>query len=155
MRRDLVQDDAAEAFADIAVHQQDQRPSVAERARKGIADTGCDRVQARVRRVPLPRECECDGTFSFREIRPGEGGTDFGSNCTRGDLAIQAEVACQHREVLQRQLGRIGDEDGVAADLDRELRRPDHGGADPLAGVPHGRQIAPVRERMAQLFRKI
>jgi hypothetical protein len=56
---------------------------------------------------------------------------------------------------LQRQLVRIRDQDGVAADLDGELRRADYGRTNPLAWVPDRRQITPVGEPMAQLFRQV
>src|SRR5262249_59815735 len=72
-----------------------------------------------------------------------------------GDVAVERKVAGEHRQVLQRQLGGIGDEDGVAADLDRELRGADDGRADALAGVPYRRQVAAVGERMAQLLGEV
>ena len=42
------------------------------------------------------------------------------------------------------------DQDGVAADLHRELRGADDGRADALARIPDRRQVAAVRQQVAQ-----
>ena len=52
-------------------------------------------------------------------------------------------------------LAGIRDQDGIAADLDGELRGTNNGGADALARVPDRRQVATVRQGVAQLLGEI
>jgi len=49
------------------------------------------------------------------------------------DPLPELERQRQHRQVLQRQFLRARDRDRIAADLHRELRCPDHGGANALS----------------------
>ena len=56
---------------------------------------------------------------------------------------------------MQRQLVGIRDQDGIAADLYGELSSADHGRANALAGIPYRRQIATVREHVAQLLGEV
>ena len=144
-------------IADVAVDQQHERHLLREGARQRGADAGGDRVQARMRRDRRARE---------RRARPGSrlprGRTASSARAHLGGDGVGVEIASarreiarDHRQVLQRQLVAIGDQDGVAADLHRELRGADDGGADALAGVPDRRQVAAVRQRMAQRLGEI
>ena len=148
-----MQNDAAEAFTDVAVDQQHQWRLFPQRPWQGGANSLRDGVQAFVRGVAPPREREGDRAFAFLEVGAGKRRAYRQADSLGSDLALQAEVASQHRQVLQRQLAGVGDQDGIAADLHRELRRADHGRADTLARVPDRRQVAPMRQHMAQLLR--
>src|SRR5690348_9570346 len=48
-------------------------------------------------------------------------------------LALHCDM--HHREIAHREHVRVWQINGLAADLHGELRRPDHGGADTLAGI--------------------
>src|SRR6516225_8093255 len=134
--RDLVQDDAAEALADVAVDQEHERHVLLQCPRQRGANAGRDRVQAPMRRIAAPRERERDRAFPFLEVGAGERAAHGGSDGIGSDLTVGSEVARQHGQVLQRQLAGIGDQDGVAADLNRKLRSADDGRANALARVP-------------------
>ena len=108
-----------------------------------------------MRGIAAPRERERDRAFAFLEVGAGKRRAHGEADRLGSDLALQTEVACQHRQILQRQPAGIGDQDGIAADLHRELRRADDGRADTLARVPDRRQVAPMRQHMAQLLRQI
>ena len=113
---------------------------------------GRDRMQAPMRGIAAPRERKRDRAFALLEVGARERATDPRGDGFGSDLPVQSEFAGQHGQVLQRQFAGIGDEDGVAADLDRELRRADHCRADALARVPDRSKILPVRQHVAQLF---
>ena len=74
---------------------------------------------------------------------------------SRVHVIRELEVAGHHRQVLQRQLVGLADGDRIAADLHRELRGPDDGGADALAGVPDRRQVAALRQHVGERVREI
>src|SRR5437899_165599 len=133
---DLVADDAAEALADVAVDQEHQRHALFQRPRQRGANAGRDRMQAPMRGIAAPRERKRDRAFAFLEVGARERAAHGGSDGIRSDVAVGREVARQHRQLLQRQLVRIGGQDGVAAALDPELRRHARGRPTALAGVP-------------------
>src|SRR5262245_5312619 len=98
--RDLVQDDAAEALAHVAVDEQHQRHVLLQRPRQRGADAGRDRVQAPMRGIAAPWERERDRAFPFLEIGARERAAHGGSDGSGSDLTVQSEVARQHRQVL-------------------------------------------------------
>src|SRR2546429_4400653 len=153
--RDLVADDAAEALADVAVDQEHQRHVLLQRPRQRGADAGRDRMQAPMRGIAAPRERKRDRAFPFLEVGARERAAHGGSDGIGGDVAVGREVARQHRQVLQRQLVGIGDQDGVAADLNRKLRGADDGCANALARVPDRSKVASMRQQMAQLLGEV
>ena len=148
-------DDAAEALADVAVDQEHQRHALLQRPRQRGANAGRDRMQAPMRGIAAPRERKRDRAFPFLEVGARERAAHGGSDGIGSDVAVGREVARQHRQVLQRQLVGIGDQDGVAADLDRELRGADDGRANALARVPDRSKVAPMRQQMAQLLGEV
>src|SRR6266436_4736560 len=93
--------------------------------------------------------------FAFLEVGARERAAHGGSDGIGSDVAVGREVARQHRQVLQRQLVGIGDQDGVAADLNRKLRGADDGRANALARVPDRSEVAPMRQEMAQLLGEV
>src|SRR2546429_799085 len=152
---DLVADDAAEALADVAVDQEHQRHALFQRPRQRGANAGRDRMQAPIRGIAAPRERKRDRAFAFLEVGARERAAHGGSDGIGSDVAVGREVARQHRQVLQRQLVGIGDQDGVAADLNRKLRGADDGCANALARVPDRSKVASMRQQMAQLLGEV
>ena len=112
-------------------------------------------MQAPMRGIAAPRERKRDRAFAFLEVGARERAAHGGSDGIGSDVAVGREVARQHRQVLQRQLVGIGDQDGVAADLNRKLRGADDGRANALARVPDRSKVAPMRQQMAQLLGEV
>ena len=108
-----------------------------------------------MRGLPLPGERQRYRALALLEIRPRQGPSHFGGDRFDGNVATENQITGQHRKVLQRQLGGVGDQNGVAADLHRKLRSSDHGGANALAGIPDRGKIAPVCKRMAQFLGEV
>ena len=102
-----------------------------------------DRMQAGVGGIAAPGKRQRDRALTFLEVGAGERAARRRRR-PRERSPVQGEIARQHRQILQRQLVGIGDQDGVAADLDRELRGADHGRAD--AGPGPTEEVAPVRQ---------
>src|SRR5262249_27684280 len=88
--RDLVQDDAAEALAHIAVDQQHQRHALLQRPRQRGANAGRDRVQASMRGIAAPRERERNRAFAFLEVGARERAAHGGGDSTGRDLTVQS-----------------------------------------------------------------
>ncbi len=61
------------------------------------------------------------------------------------DDAAGLEFDVNDRDVVHRQHVGVGQIDGLAADLNGELRGADHGGADALAGIDQRQRAAPAQ----------
>src|SRR5262245_22395853 len=112
-------------------------------------------MEPRMRRIAAPREGEGYWARAFLDVGLADGLAHGRGDGGRVDLLAEREVASEHRQIVQRQVVGLADADRVAARLHRELRRPDDGRADALAGVPDRRQVTPARQRMGKLVREV
>ena len=83
-------------------------------------------------RLAAPRQRHRGGVLALCEVEADEAVAN--RLCDRRRIRIgRLQARIHHGQVAQREHGRVGDVDRVAAELDAELRRPQHGCADTFA----------------------
>jgi len=107
----LVLQDNAQAFADIAFHHQDQRLGFGDAAGEALRDALGEGEQARIGGLALPLEGKGGGGFALGYIEAGERRGDGLADGKRIDIAVQGHLDAHHRHVAHRQGFGPGDVD--------------------------------------------
>src|SRR6266581_7297768 len=131
----FIADYGAERLGDVAVEHDVQGFALRDRIGEPEADARRERRDALIRRRPLPAERERRVAFAFGEVEGPEVFPNRPGELFCIDLAVASIRRLQHLQVSPgQQFSRGGHVDGIAAQLNAVLRRPQRRSPNAFSG---------------------